>query len=278
MRLNLGEHLWLGTMAWAFDTWVGNFYPPKTKSGDYLPAYSVQFPAVEIDSTFYAIPRESVVTGWAGKTPDGFLFCPKFPQLITHEKRLRYADLETEAFLATMRLLGPKLGPLVLQFDYTFQADQLPSLTAYLDGLPTDLRYAVEVRHRSWLKDDLYQMLAARNVALVMSDLYYMPRQPVRTADFAYIRLLGDRRQIPQDMGEIVKDRTEDLTFWRDQIVTLREEGYDVFAFANNKYEGHAPTTVRRLAGLLDVDLTPHEEVAHVGTERVSPSQGRLLP
>ena len=264
MTLDLGNHLWLGTMAWAFDTWVGNFYPPKTKSGDYLPAYALQFPSVEIDSTFYAIPRESVVQGWAAKTPDDFLFCPKFPQLITHEKRLHYADLETEAFLATMRLLGAKLGPLVLQFDYTFQADQLPSLTAYLDSLPKDLRYAVEVRHRSWLKEDLYQTLAARNVALVMSDLYYMPRKPVRTANFAYIRLLGDRRQIPRDMGEIVQDRTGDLVFWRDQILTLRDEGYDVFAFANNKYEGHAPTTVRRLAGLLDEGVTPHEEVEHV--------------
>ena len=98
MKLDF-DHLWLGTMAWAFDTWVGNFYPPKTKSGDYLPAYAMQFPAVEIDSTFYAIPRESVVMGWAAKTPDDFLFCPKFPQLITHEKRLHYAELETDAFL-----------------------------------------------------------------------------------------------------------------------------------------------------------------------------------
>jgi len=248
-------------MAWAFDSWVGTFYPPKTKSTDYLPYYATQFPAVEIDSTFYAIPRESVVQGWDEKTPDGFMLCPKFPQLITHTKRLQDAAVETEAFLTTMRLLGPKLGPLVLQFDYKFQVDQLPQLTAYLDSLPKDLRYAVEVRHRSWLKEPFYIALGRRNVALVMSDLYYMPRTVVRTANFAYIRLLGDQRQIPGDMGELVQDRSEDLAWWRDRILDLREQHTDIFAFRNNKYEGHSPTTAHRLAGLLADKVAPPTEI-----------------
>lgn len=244
--------LWLGTTAWSFDTWVGPFYPPGTKSGDYLIEYARHFRAVEIDSTFYAIPRESVVEGWAAKTPDGFLFCPKFPQLISHEKKLLDAGLETEAFLETMRLLGDKLGPLVLQFDYTFQSDRLPDLTAYLDTLPRDLRYAVEVRHRSWLRDPFFDTLRERNVALVASDLYYMPRLVVPTADFAYIRLLGDRRKIPGDQGEVVNDRAKDLEWWRDKVVALREEGREAFVFINNKYEGHSPATVRRLETLLN--------------------------
>lgn len=249
------KKVWLGTTAWAFDTWVGSFYPPKTKSGDYLTEYARRFPAVEVDSTFYAIPRESAVAGWARKTPDSFLLCPKFPQLITHEKRLTDAELETEVFLHTMRLLGPKLGPLVLQFDYTFHADQQDNLLAYLDALPNDLRYGVEVRHRGWLKEPFYAALRERNVALVMSDLYYMPRITVQTADFAYIRLLGDRRKIPGDMGELVQDRGEDLAWWRDQVVALREEGAEVFVFINNKYEGNSPMTVRRMAALLGENL-----------------------
>src|SRR3954469_23911245 len=142
MSVPRDDHIWLGTTAWAFDTWVGPFYPPKTKSTDYLTEYAKQFRAVEIDSTFYAIPRESVVAGWAAKTPDGFILCPKFPQLITHEKRLTNCGLETGMFLETMQILGPKLGPLVLQFEYTFQVDQLPLLTDYLDSLPTGMRYA----------------------------------------------------------------------------------------------------------------------------------------
>ncbi len=251
MTTQTERQVWLGTTAWAFDSWVGPFYPPGTKSGDYLTEYAKHFSAVEIDSTFYAIPRESVVAGWAAKTPDGFLLCPKFPQLITHEKRLADCELETEAFLHTLRLLGPKLGPLVLQFEYTFQADQMTALADYLDTLPGDLRYGVEVRHRSWLKDDFYALLRERNVALVMSDLYYMPRVVQRTADFAYIRLLGDRRKIPGDMGEIVQDRTTDLEWWRDQVVKLREDGAEVFVFINNKYEGHSPATVRRFEALL---------------------------
>lgn len=242
----------LGTMAWSFDTWVGPFYPPGTKPAGYLTEYAKHFRAVEIDSTFYAIPRESVVEGWAAKTPDDFCFCPKFPQLISHEKKLLDAHLETGAFLETMRLLGDKLGPLVLQFDYTFQAERLPDLLGYLDALPHDLRYAVEVRHRSWLGDPLFDALRERNVALVMSDLYYMPRLVVPTADFAYIRLLGDRRKIPGDQGDIVQDRTTDLTWWRDRVVALREQGAEVFVFVNNKYEGHSPTTVRRFEALLE--------------------------
>ena len=252
----MDEHIWLGTTAWAFDTWVGPFYPPGTKPANYIAEYAKQFRAVEIDSTFYAIPRESVVSGWDAKTPDGFVFCPKFPQLITHQKRLTDCALETELFLETMRILGPKLGPLVLQFDYTFQGDGLPLLTDYLDSLPTDLRYGVEVRHRSWLNDGYYDALRERNVAFVMSDLYYMPRMTVRTADFAYIRLLGDRRKIPGDMGEIVHDRTQDLLRWRDEVVDLRENSAEVFVFVNNKYEGNSPTTVRRFEGLLQETST----------------------
>ncbi len=248
--------VWLGTMAWSFDTWVGPFYPPGTKPGNYITEYAKHFRAVEIDSTFYAIPRESVVDGWAARTPDGFLFCPKFPQLISHEKKLLDADLETGAFLETMRRLGDKLGPLVLQFDYTFQAERLPDLTGYLDALPHDLRYAVEVRHRSWLDDPLFDALRARNVALVMSDLYYMPRLAVPTADFAYIRLLGDRRKIPGDQGEVVQDRAADLAWWRDNVVALREQGAEVFVFVNNKYEGHSPETVRRFETLLEAGAT----------------------
>lgn len=253
--LTLSQNLWMGTTAWAFDTWVGPFYPPGTKSGDYLTEYARQFPAVEIDSTFYAIPRESVVQGWAAKTPDHFIMCPKFPQLITHQKRLMDSELETSAFLQTMRLLRSKLGPLLLQFEYTFQVDQLSMLIRYLDSLPTDLRYAVEVRHRSWLNEPFYEMLRQRNVALALSDLYYMPRIFVKTSDFAYLRLLGDQRKIPGDMGKVTQDRTGDLAWWRDKIQTLHEQGADIFVFINNKYEGHSPATVRRLASMLDLNL-----------------------
>src|ERR687887_1637926 len=98
--------LYLGTQGWSYKDWLGVFYPKGTDQGDYLEEYAKHFNTVEIDSTFYAIPRETTVQGWRERTPAGFVFAAKFPQMITHEKMLADAQMETHAFLATMGLLG----------------------------------------------------------------------------------------------------------------------------------------------------------------------------
>jgi uncharacterized protein YecE (DUF72 family) len=115
--------MFLGTSGWSYDDWVGNTYPEGTGRAGMLRAYAAQFPTVEIDSTFYGIPRESAVRRWAEETPEHFIFAAKVPQRITHEKQLADCDAELRAFCGRMRLLGDKLGPLLLQFPYSFRAD-----------------------------------------------------------------------------------------------------------------------------------------------------------
>jgi uncharacterized protein YecE (DUF72 family) len=156
-----------------------------------------------------------------------------------------------DVFLGVMRGLGPKLGPIVFQFDAAFRVDALPVLAAFLAELPPDLRYAVEIRHRGWLTDTFYRLLETHRIALVLPDLYYMPRLDRVTTDFAYIRLLGKRSAVPGDFSHVRIDRDRELALWAGRIRGYLARGVTVFAFANNRYQGHGPATARALLSRL---------------------------
>src|ERR1039457_4909851 len=149
--------LYIGTSASTAAGWEGSFYPEGTKPADYLSYYATRFNSVEIDSTFYRTPAEATVRGWARKTPDGFVFAAKVPQVITHEKVLVDCDAEVGQFIETMDLLGDKLGPLLLQFGYFNKTafcglnDFLARVRPFLDKLPKDHKFAIEVRNKNWL-------------------------------------------------------------------------------------------------------------------------------
>ena len=243
--------LWLGTQGFAFDDWVGPFYPPGTPKTAYLEAYAQTFSTVEIDSTFYATPRVSVVEGWRNRTPDGFRFSAKFPKLITHDRKLDGADDEARAFVRTMESLGDKLGVLTLQFAYDFTPDLFPRLDAFLGALPEGPRYAVEVRNRSWLKPDLGEMLSGHGVALVLQDLYYMPRMTWITTDYTVIRWLGRRSDIER-FDRIQIDRTKELTTWGQRVRQFLDDGVDVYGYFNNHFAGHSPASLRQFGQILD--------------------------
>lgn len=241
--------LFLGTQGWAYKSWVGVFYPAGTKSGDYLAEYAKHFRAIEIDSTYYALPRPRSVEQWRDATPAHFRFTAKFPQVITHEKMLKAAERETEQFLTTMALLGDKLGPLLLQFPYTFTPAQRDTLARYLAALPPQFRYAVEVRQRGWLDDAFFDLLQQQRVAYALSDYGGMPRRARVTTDFAYIRLLGRRQDFADEQFDRVRlNREADLARWSELIMELDEKGVTTWCFVNNRYQGHSPATVRALS------------------------------
>ncbi len=252
----MGGAIYIGTSGWSYADWVGPFYAPGTPPGRYLAEYARAFRAVEADSTFYRIPAEQVVDGWAQATPPDFCFAPKFPQAITHEKRLQGCEAARDLFLARMDRLGERLGPLVLQFDYTFRYEEHHLLEAFLMGLPAGRRYAVEVRHRGWLRDEFYALLQRRGTALVLHDLHYMPRLDRATADFVFIRLLGKRSLVPEDFTRPRIDRTKELDQWSEKIRAFADRGLEVFVFASNHYQGHAPATCRDLTQRLGIPLT----------------------
>ncbi|HUK53054.1 MAG TPA: DUF72 domain-containing protein [Candidatus Binatia bacterium] len=251
----------LGTSAFTAAGWEGVFYPEEMKPADYLTFYAQHFDTVEIDSTYYRTPLAATVRGWEAKTPPGFLFSAKVPQTVTHEKVLVDCDAEFQEFVERMQLLGEKLGVLLLQFPY-FNKMAFASVDGFLDRLrpflkrlPRGVRFALEVRNKGWLGVKLYDLLRSHQVALALIDHPWMPRpsqlfretDPV-TADFAYIRWLGDRKGIEErtkSWEKTIVDRRSELTEWANVCWKISGRGVLIFAYANNHYAGHAPATVR---------------------------------
>ncbi len=242
----------IGTCGFSYKDWLGNFYPQFCPVADFLRFYSSVFNTVEIDATFYRVPGKEMVKRWASQVREGFLFAAKFPRTVTHEgaldKRIRTIELFTEV----MRHLDDHLGPLLLQFPYSFKPSEFDLLCRLIEVLPGDIRVAMEVRNKSWLQhDELFDLLRSRNVAFTLIDHPWMPRKAIITADFHYIRFLGDRRQISEDFTYVRDNREEDLQWWGEVIRNLTSDKQSLFAFFNNHYSGHSPSTARRLIELL---------------------------
>jgi uncharacterized protein YecE (DUF72 family) len=248
------DTIYLGTSGWSYKDWQGIVYPEGTKAKDYLSEYSKSFPIVEIDSTWYGTPRKTTIEKWHNDTPEDFLFAAKFPKLITHEKELQDCESDVSHFLDTMSGLEDKLGPLLLQFPYAFKADKMDLLSAFLETLPEGFRYAVEVRHKGWLGVQLYELLEKHNIALALIDHPWMPIVEQSTANFSYIRWLGDRKKIPSDFSHEKIDRTESLVAWADFIKRIQERMVAVYGFFNNHYEGHSPGSLAKFEALLDAE------------------------
>ena len=253
--------LLLGTSAFTARGWEHTFYPNDMKSSDHLTYYATKFRTVEIDSTYYGTPSRSTVIGWRDKTPPDFIFAAKVPQSVTHDKMLVDCDAEFEDFLDTMSLLDDKLGPLVFQFPY-FDQWKIPDrktfltvLVPFLKRLPAGRRFAVEIRNRSWLDSTFADTLRQYNVAMVLQDLSSMPRPwecrqkfDFVTADFVYVRWLGDRKGIEErtkTWDRTILDRRTDLINWIELFRQFLSRNLTVFAYANNHYAGHGPGTIK---------------------------------
>lgn len=238
--------LYLGTSGWSYADWEGSVYPQGLVAGARLAEYVKHYATVEIDSTFYGTPRRSTVQKWREVVPDGFLFAAKFPQEITHEKTLVDCAGLAENFIRTMEHLGDRLGPLLLQLPPSFTVEGMDALERFTGDLPEGFRYSVEVRHRSWIGSDLPALLRERGVALTLVDYPRMPRMEEATADFSYIRWLGNRREFPEGHTHAKKDRHEDLAWWSGLVDKFISEDRTVFAYANNHYQNHSPSTLEQ--------------------------------
>jgi uncharacterized protein YecE (DUF72 family) len=209
-----------------------------------------------LDTTFYGVPRRSTIAGWRERTPDGFRFAAKFPQAITHQKALVDCGLETVAFLDAMAQLDRKLGPLLLQMPPAWGAGAFEALAAYLRDLPAGFRYALEVRHKSWLTPamlpKLLGLLQGHAVALCLVQHAWMPVLDETTAPFVYVRWLGRREDIPDDDFSHVRiNRDAQLDRWAEQIRRCLAAGLIVYGYFNNHYQGHSPASVRGLQARL---------------------------
>jgi len=246
----------IGTSSWSAESWEGVFYPSGMRSADYLAHYAAHFDTVEVDATFYRTPTERIVDGWRDKTPPGFLFAAKVPQVITHEKILEDCGHELGEFLRVMQRLGDKLGPLLLQFRY-FRKAEFPDpkpfierLERFLPALPREMRFAIEIRNKNFVRPALLDVLRRNRVALAFIDhpWFYrideiLKKGNVLTTDFAYVRWLGDRKGIEekaQRWDQIIIDRTRDMGQWVPNIRRIIDGGTAVYGYFNNHYAGYA--------------------------------------
>jgi uncharacterized protein YecE (DUF72 family) len=226
--------IWIGTSGYNYPEWKGSFYPKDLASAKMLPYYAARFPTVEINYTFYRMPNEKLVGGWAAATPSPFKLTLKAPRRITHDSRLRNCGELVNGFCRVAGTLGDKLGALLFQLPPNAKKD-LPLFDAFLAELPPRVCGAFEFRHQSWLDDDVFERLKARNLALCIADSEKMSTPPRVTADYAYFRL--------RDEGYSPKD----ITAWGETIARETANCRDVFVYFKHEEEGKGPQFARLL-------------------------------
>jgi uncharacterized protein YecE (DUF72 family) len=217
-------HLFAGTSGFAYPQWKPAFYPQDVPQKKFLEHYATRLNAVEINYTFRRMPAAATLENWAGATPSGFLFCLKAHQRITHIRRLKNAGEATEAFLKAIDPLrsARKLGPVLFQLPPQMKADSA-LLAGFLDLLPRDLRFAFEFRHPSWLNDEIYRLLEARNACLCLAESEKLEMPRAITADFVYFRLRKPD-YTPADLAVIGDQCRELLGAGKDLFVFFKHE------------------------------------------------------
>jgi len=273
----------LGTSAWNFDEWRGVFYPEKMMAKEYLRYYSSKFNSVEVNTSFYGLPRLSTAEEWAKSVPPGFTFSLKMPRAISHEKRLVDCEEETLAFLDLLHTLEAKAGVGFLQLPPSFTRTRGGKVLArYIEWLGTELhksgnknlRLAVEVRASDLLTPAFAGFVAQHGIALVLGDRIIPDgtKQPgpegklapdvtdawlalidaQRAPHFAMLRWIGDNRDsVWADKADrnrkFVFARDDRLALWSKRMKKLHQLGITIFGYMHNPYEGYAPTSLARL-------------------------------
>lgn len=249
----------IGTSGWSYAEWVGVFYPTSSESK--LGFYSRIFPTAEIDSTFYAFPKEGMVIGWDRYSPKNFVFNAKLPQTVTHEKLMALGkplEEELDKFASLMLPLNNsgKLGCLLIQLPPKYKYDG-KHLEGFLALLPHGFKYAIEFRHESWLRAETWKILSKYNVAYTIVDEPLLPPEVHTTADFAYIRWhgRGDRPWYDYHYTE------EQLSEWVPKVKEVEGSVKTTYAYFNNHFHGYAVENALSILKMLD-KLTPAQEEA----------------
>jgi uncharacterized protein YecE (DUF72 family) len=227
----------VGTSGWAFKEWKGSFYPKDLPDDGMLGFYAEKFPTVEVNNTFYRMPRESVLHDWASKVPASFRFAIKASQRITHHGRLKPEAADSLSYFTRVTSeLGERRGPTLFQLPPNLKKD-VPRLAAFLDLLPRRWQAAFEFRHSSWFEDEVYDLLRARNVAMVIADHDDFETPVVATATWGYARL--HRPSYP----------AAELERWAGRLSGLGAEELYVF-FKHDEAEGSGPEGARHFLAL----------------------------
>jgi uncharacterized protein YecE (DUF72 family) len=231
-------HVLVGTSGFAFKEWKGPFYPEDLKDDALLGFYSRRYPTVEINNTFYRLPKEHVLRDWASQVPAAFTFAIKASQRITHFARLKpEAAGALEFLLKNTATLGERLGPILFQLPPNLQKD-LDRLKAFVALLPTDRRVTIEFRHASWFDDAVFDTLRAHDIALCIAEGEEVECPNVATASWGYLRLHR------QDYDDTM------LAEWRQRVAAASWSHAYVF-FKHDYIDGSGPLAVDRFTQMM---------------------------
>lgn len=231
---------WIGTSGYNYPEWKGSFYPERLAPDKMLAYYAERLPTVEINYTFYRMPTERLLAGWAAQTPRDFTFTLKAPRRITHDSKLRECEELTASFCRAAQALGAKLGVLLFQLPPSFKKD-VSVFHAFLETLPAGTRAAFEFRHPSWHDAALFDALRTRRLALCVADSERMTTPAEVTADYAYFRLRDE------GYGD------DDIARWTDTITDRTRGCHDVFVYFKHEEKGKGPEFARKMIERLRV-------------------------
>ncbi|HVA24329.1 MAG TPA: DUF72 domain-containing protein [Chloroflexota bacterium] len=224
-------HLYLGTSGWSYPAWKGKFYPAKIAAGEMLPFYAQHFDAVELNNSFYRMPKPEAMAKWRDAVPEGFRFALKAPQQITHFRRLVEVDDPVRRFLEVAAAMGQAVGPILFQLPPNMRAD-VERLAALLVLLPAAQRVAFEFRHDSWLDQPVFDLLQQHDAALCLAETDDAVAPLLPASGFVYLRLRKT-------------DYTADeLMAWRQKLTALVQAGRDVYCFFKHENSAKGPEYV----------------------------------
>jgi len=269
--INHQSPIHIGSCAWTSEDWRGSFYPADLPASRWLAWYARVFNAVEIDSTFYASPPAHAIAHWLAETPAHFRFTCTAPRTITHQFRLRGCEAVLADFLAAMQPLHGRLGPILIQLPPSFAPPtDATALRDFVLALPRGWRFAIEFRHADWHQPRFVKLLEEHGVCWAWSD-----RTPVadqdqapfgflpETADFLYVRLMGDLQARNEAGGEhafrykeVLWSRAAAIESWAVRLHKQAEHVKNIYILCGNHYEGFAPVTCRQLGARLGLDFT----------------------
>jgi uncharacterized protein YecE (DUF72 family) len=268
-RLARGREIRVGCSGWNYKHWRnGVFYPPRCAPRNWLGFYAKHFDTVEVNATFYRLPKANVVARWVEESPRGFVFAVKVSRYVTHVKRLIDTDEHLPLLLERIDplLASPKMGPLLWQLPPTFKRDE-ERLARALDDAPRSQRHCVEFRHESWFTEDVMALLRERNVALVIGDRPQVHGFQTHelTADFTFVRFHGGTRGANGNYSHAeLEEWAKRLRKWARRV--------EVFAYFNNDWEGYAIENALYLKERLGQRVEPAGELQ--AFEKAAAAQG----
>lgn len=236
---------WIGTSGWSYPDWKGTFYPPHWPTGRYLEYYARHFSSIELNNTFYHLPKVDAVQHWTEIVPNDFLFSIKASRFITHIQKLSGNASSVHRFFEHIEPLTPHMGPILFQLPGRWHMD-LERLQEFIELLPEGHRYAFEFRDQTWLNPDVYAVLAKANIALCLYDFGGTALDPKLTADFTYLRFHG-----PQKNPYTGQYSKRFLQKWARQIQRWQASGVDVYCYFDNTANAAAIHNAETLQSLI---------------------------